>query len=48
MDFNKIMRIKEFHIPFQRKETMHKAAQRMPEVVDVSTQTVLTTNVRDF
>ena len=48
MDFNKIMRNKEFPIPFQRKETMDKAAQRIPEVVDVSAQTVFTANVRDF
>ena len=48
MDFNKIMRNKEFAIPLQQKETTDKAAQRMHEVVDVSTQTVFTTNVRDF
>ena len=48
MDFNKIMRKKKFPIPFQRKETMDKAVQRIPDVVDVSTQTVFTTNVRDF
>ena len=48
MDFNKIMRNKEFPIPFQQKETMDKAAQRITEVVDVSTQTVFTTNVRAF
>ena len=48
MDFNKIMRNKKFPIPFQRKETMDKAVQRIPEVVDVSTQTVFTTNVRHF
>ena len=47
-NFNKIMRNKEFPIPFQRKETMDKAAQRILEVVDVSTQTLFTTNVRDF
>ena len=48
MDFKKIMRNKEFPIPFQRKEAMDKAAQRIPEMVDVSTQTVFTTNVRNF
>ena len=47
MDFNKIMRIKEFPISFKQKETMDKAAQNIPEVVDASTQTVFTTNVRD-
>ena len=48
MDFNKIMRNKEFPIPFQWKETMYKAIQRIPKAVDVSTQTVVTTNVGDF
>ena len=48
MDFNKIKRNKEFAIPFQCKETMYKATQRIPKVVDVSTQTVVTTNVGDF
>ena len=48
MDFNKIMRIKEFPISFKRKETMDEAAQNIPQVVDVSTQTVFTTNVRDI
>ena len=48
MDFNKIMRNKEFPIPFQQKETKDKAAQRIHEVVDVSTQTVFPTNVRPF
>ena len=35
VDFNKIVRNKEFPIPFQRKEMVDKAAQRIPEVVDV-------------
>ena len=48
MDFNKITRNKEFPIHFQRKETMDNAAQRIPEVVGISTQTAFTTNVRDF
>ena len=48
MEFNKIMRIKEFPISFKQKETMDKAAPNIPEVVYVSTQTVFSTNVKDF